>query len=125
MSVGAIPLFLSSWTKFKELKYCLSVSSKETLMDPRENSDLYDGGTVSVSTGASRSTTGASSESVSTSDRSMPQQSPSTSSKESAGSPSKSLCSSTSTSSENVPAATTVNVAHSAVLSTSEPATVK
>ncbi|XP_029644178.1 myotubularin-related protein 2 isoform X1 [Octopus sinensis] len=94
-------------------------------MDPRDNSDLYDGGTVSVSTGASRSTTGASSESVSISDRSMPQQSPSTSSKESAGSPSKSLCSSTSTSSENVPAATTANVAHSAVLSTSEPATVK
>lgn len=74
-------------------------------MEPRSNEDLFDCGVSPDVGGTGRSTTGASSESVSVSDRSLAQQSPSTSSKESAGSPSKSLCSSASTSSENVPGA--------------------
>lgn len=97
-------------------------------MEPRGNEELFDAG-VSADTGTGRSTTGASSESVSASDRSLAQQSPSTSSKESAGSPSKSLCSSTSTSSENVPGATASssgNIPHPAIsIPPPEPITVK
>ncbi|XP_050416998.1 myotubularin-related protein 2 isoform X2 [Patella vulgata] len=63
-------------------------------------------GTNNYTEGAGARSKAASSPSISASDRSisMPNESPSSSSKESAGSPSKSLCSSASTSSENVPA---------------------
>ncbi|XP_046565750.1 myotubularin-related protein 2-like [Haliotis rubra] len=73
-------------------------------MDRRGSQDYVD-------TPSARSKT-QSSDSISTSERSvsMPNESPSSSSKESAGSPSKSLCSSTSTSSENVPTAQEMKV---------------